>query len=211
MICTVVDEMRSYGDLIEGRAVLPRIGAVMAGAVESLPWAVVDAAGREVDPVSRYLRDLALGDASSATGRSYAHDLLRWFRLLWFLDVGWEQATEAEVAALVGWLRAAPNPQRRRSDRGAQADVVNARTGKPTLAAGYAPATIAHALTVVRQFYEYHRHFARGPLLNPVPESASRRARLAHRSPLEPVVPFRRARLRQKVDSRMPRAIPDRL
>src|SRR4051794_12139401 len=102
MICTVVDEMRSYGDLIEGRAVLPRIGAVMAGAVESLPWAVVDAAGREVDPVSRYLRDLALGDASAATGRSYAHDLLRWFRLLWFLDVGWEQATEAEVAALVG-------------------------------------------------------------------------------------------------------------
>ncbi|MGY4766362.1 site-specific integrase [Kribbella sp. CWNU-51] len=80
----------------------------MAGAVESLPRAVVDAAGREVDPVSRYLRDLALGDASSATGRSYAHDLLRWFRLLWFLDVGWEQATEAEVAALVGWLRAAP-------------------------------------------------------------------------------------------------------
>jgi integrase len=211
MICTVVDEMRSYGDLIEGRAVLPRIGAVMAGAVESLPWAVVDAAGREVDPVSRYLRDLALGDASSATGRSYAHDLLRWFRLLWFLDVGWEQATEAEVAALVGWLRAAPNPQRRRSDRVAQAGVVNARTGKPTLAAGYAPATIAHALTVVRQFYEYHRHFARGPLLNPVPESASRRARLAHRSPLEPVVPFRRARLRPKVDSRMPRAIPDRL
>ena len=32
MICTVVDEMRSYGDVIEGRAVLPRSGAVVAGA-----------------------------------------------------------------------------------------------------------------------------------------------------------------------------------
>jgi hypothetical protein len=71
-----------------------------------------------VDPASRYLRDLALGDASPSTGRSYAHDLLRWFRLLWLVDVGWEQATEAEAAAMVGWLRSAPNPQRRRVDAG---------------------------------------------------------------------------------------------
>jgi integrase family protein with SAM-like domain len=133
MICGVGSgERRSYGELMEGRVTLPRVGAVSACGLESLPWLVVDAAGREVEPVSRYLRDLALGDASPATGRSYAHDLLRWFRLLWLVDVGWEQATEAEAAALVGWLRSAPNPQRTRAGAG----VVNARTGKPTLAAG---------------------------------------------------------------------------
>jgi hypothetical protein len=133
MICGVVTgELRSYGELMEGRVALPRVGAISAGGLESLPWLVVDAAGREVEPVSRYLRDLALGDASPATGRSYAHDLLRWFRLLWLVDVGWEQATEAEAAAMVGWLRSAPNPQRKRAGAG----VVNTRTGKPTLAAG---------------------------------------------------------------------------
>lgn len=98
MICGVVaGEFRSYGELLEGRVALPRVGAVVAGELASLPWLVVDAAGREVDPASRYLRDLALGDASPATGRSYAQDLLRWFRLLWLVDVGWEQATPAPV------------------------------------------------------------------------------------------------------------------
>lgn len=207
MICDVsTGQPRSYGELMEGRVALPRVGAVSAGGLESLPWLVVDAAGSEVEAVSRYLRDLALGDASPATGRSYAHDLLRWFRLLWLVDVGWEQATEAEAAAMVGWLRSAPNPQRKRAG-----GVVNARTGKPTLAAGYAPSTIAHALTVVHGFYEYHRHYGRGPVINPVPQNPDRRTRLAHRSPLEPTVPVRRGRLRPKVRSRAPRAIPDGL
>jgi hypothetical protein len=108
----------AYRDLIDGRADLPRIGAVRAGSSPSLPYLVVDGADREIEPVSRYLRDLQLSDVSPLTGRSYGYDLLRWFRLLWALDVGWEQATEAEVAALVGWLRAARNrlaicPQRR--------------------------------------------------------------------------------------------------
>lgn len=87
------------------------------------------------------------------TCRSYAHDLLRWFRLLWAVDVGWEQATEAEVATLVGWLRAAGNPQwRRRRNGGYPPGAVNPKTGKPIPAAGYAPATIAHNLSVVYGF-----------------------------------------------------------
>lgn len=198
-----------YGALMAGRVALPRVGAVRAGTPATLPWWVVDAAGREVEPVSRYLRDLALGDMSPATGRSYAHDLLRWFRLLWLVDVGWEQATEAEAVALVGWLRSAPNPQRRRTKTAGQSGTANPRSGKPALSQGYAPSTIAHALTVVRSFYEFHAHFGRGPVVNPVPESRGRRARLAHRSPLEPAAPFRRARLRPKVPQRQPRAIPD--
>ncbi|MEU2834982.1 hypothetical protein ABZ667_41215 [Streptomyces lavendulae] len=104
-----------HRDLMDGRGQLPSVGEVVKGSRPSLPWFVVDAAGREIEPVSRYLRDLALGDASALTGRSYGYDLLRWFRGLWAVDVGWEQATEAEMTAMVGWLRTAPNPQRRRS------------------------------------------------------------------------------------------------
>lgn len=200
----------AHRDLMDGRTGLPRVGAVVEVATSSLPYVVVDAAGREIEPVSRYLRDLQLGDASPLTCRSYGHDLLRWFRLLWAVDVGWEQATEAEVAALVGWLRSAPNPQRqRRREGGHPPGSVNPRTGKPILAAGYAPRTIAHNLSVVHGFYAFHRHFGLGPVVNPVPESKSRRRALAHTSPIELPRPHRRARLRPKIQPRQPRAIPD--
>lgn len=55
---------------------------MVKGSRASLPWFVVDAAGREIEPVSRYLRDLALCDASALTCRSYGYDLLSWFRVL---------------------------------------------------------------------------------------------------------------------------------
>ncbi|MFI6935517.1 tyrosine-type recombinase/integrase [Streptomyces sp. NPDC050287] len=58
-------------------------------------------------------------------------------------------------------------------------------------------------------FYAFHLHFGRGPVVNPVPDSRSRRRALAHVSPIEPARPHRRARLRPKVPARQPRAIPD--
>jgi hypothetical protein len=149
-------------------------------------------------------------DASRLTCRSYAFGLLRWHRLLWVLKTPWEKATEAEVAVLVGWLRQAPNPQRRRWSPGSSPPgSVNLKTGKPTLRAGYAPRTINHALTVLCGYYSFHSRFGAGPVLNPVPVSAERRRTLAHRSPLEPVPVVRRARLRQKVPVQAPRAIPN--
>ena len=151
----------------------------------SLPYVVVDGMGGEIEPVSGYLRDLVLGDASPLTCRSYAHDLLRWFRLLWMLEVAWDRASEAEAAVLVGWLRTAPNPQRRRRPGSPEPGSVNARTGKPEPGGGYAPATIAHVLAVIAGFYGYHRHYGRGPLASPVPQGGARRRALAHRSPLE--------------------------
>ncbi len=48
------------------------------------------------------LRALALSDMSPLTSRSYGYDLLRWFRILWALDVAWERATGSEVDVLVG-------------------------------------------------------------------------------------------------------------
>ncbi len=196
--------------LLEGRGSVPAVGSVVAGPAADLPFVVADGDGQVVEPVSAYLRDLMLGDASPLTCRSYAFDLLRWHRLLWMLETPWEKATEAEVAVLVGWLRQAPNPQRRRRRADASPPgSVNLKTGKPSLRAGYAPRTINHALTVVGGFYSFHARFGAGPVLNPVPVSAERRRALAHRSPLEPVPGFRRARLRQKVPVQAPRAIPD--
>jgi integrase len=195
--------------LLEGRCSVPALGAVVVGPGD-LPFVVVDGGGRAVEPVSAYLRDLVLGDASPLTCRSYAFDLLRWHRLLWFLQTPWERATEAEVAVLVGWLREARNPQRRRQlPDSSLPGSVNLKTGKSSLRAGYAPRTINHALTVIGGFYRYHARFGAGPVLNPVPVSAERRRAFAHRSPLEPAPVFRRARLRQKVPTQAPRAIPD--
>jgi integrase len=198
--------------LLEGRGSVPGVGTVTVGECVQLPFLVMDGDNAELEPVSAYLRDVMLGDASPLTCRSYAFDLLRWHRLLWFLGIGWEQATEAEAAAMVGWLRTARNPQRDRKRAGsASPGSVNLKTGKPSLRAGYAPSTINHALTVVHGFYSFHGRFGAGPVVNPVPVSAQRRQVLAHRSPLEPVPMVRRARLRQRVPQQVPRSIPDHL
>ncbi|MEU8975621.1 hypothetical protein AB0D11_41575 [Streptomyces monashensis] len=123
--------------LMEGKHSLPEVGAVITGSSPHLPFVVVDGDGREVEPVSVYLRDLMLGDVSPLTCRSYGYDLLRWLRLLWILQTPWEKATEAEVALLVGWLREARNPQRlRKRNDSPPPGSVNVKTGKPSLREG---------------------------------------------------------------------------
>ncbi|MEG8184205.1 site-specific integrase [Nocardia terpenica] len=199
-------------ELMEGRAALIRSGTVVLSDREFPPYVVVDDDGTEVEAVTGYLRDMALSDMRPLSCRSYAHDLLRWLRILWMLKVDWERATGSEVDVMVGWLKTAPNPQRRRSSRSSTAPgAVNAKTGKPALAEGYSPGTINHALTAVYGFYAFHAHYGRGPVVNPVPSSRARRTALAHRSPIEAVPQFKRARLRQRVADRAPRAIPDYL
>lgn len=205
-----MDELRQA--LLNGRRELPRIGLVRAGTVGSLPFVVVDEKGAEIEPFSVFLRDLMLTDMSPLTARSYGNDLLRWWRLLVVLEVAWDHATRAEAEVLVGWMRSAVNPQRyRRQPSSAPAGSVNLRTGKRSLRQGYAPATINHALSVLGSFYAFHAQFGRGPVTSPVPVSPARRARLAHRSPIEPQAVHRRASLRQKPPVLLPRAIPDQL
>lgn len=198
--------------LIHGSVMLPRLGAVIAGPGTLPPFLVVDEHQQPVEPAVQYLRDLALSDVSPLTCRSYGYDLLRWFRLLWLLNIKWDNATEAEVSLMVGWLRTAPNVQRRRQRSGAPAaGSVNVRTGKQNLKAGYAPRTINHALSVIWGLYAYHSSFGRGPVSNPVPESDERRQALGHLNPLETRPVMRRARLRQRVPKTQPRSIPDQL
>jgi hypothetical protein len=112
---------------MDGRVDLRRVGVVTAATGTLPPFVVVDGAGVEVEPVTRYLRDLALSDMSPLTSRSYGYDLLRWFRVLWALGVDWERATGSEVDVLVGWMRTARNPS-------AEADAGRwdtARSGEP--------------------------------------------------------------------------------
>jgi len=68
----------------------------------------------EHEAASGYLRGLAASDCADSTLRSYAFDLLRWFRFLHRRGTLWERAERVDVRGLVEWLRAAPNPQRLR-------------------------------------------------------------------------------------------------
>lgn len=187
----MIQDLRT--ELIEGRAEIPRIGLVAASGWKHPPYIVLDGCGRALEPVGQYLRDLALGDKAADTCKSYGHDLLRWFRLLWMLEVPWDRASEAEVSVMVGWMRTAANPQRRRALSGSPpAGAANLKTGKPYLAAGYAPRSINHAVSVLSGFYDFHAHYGRVPVANPVPVSRERRSARTHRSPLEQVRAFRR-------------------
>lgn len=196
--------------LMEGEAVLPVVGEVRAGDRASLPFLVTDGVGDEVEAISSFLTHLALCDMSPLTCRSYAHDLLRWWRLLSVLGVDWANATTAEVAVLVSWLRSARNGQRRRRS-GPAPRVVNRKTGKASLPDRYAPSTINHNLAALHAFYAFHAHYGRGPAVNPVPVRAERRALLAHRSPIDAQSTVPRAAFRQRIADRIPRAIPDSL
>lgn len=198
--------------LMEGRCSVPSVGSVITGRTALLPFCVVDADGEELEPVSAYLRYMMLGNASPLTCRSYAFGLLRWYRLLWCLEIGWEQATEAEVATLVGWLQNARDPKReRKQTESGPAGSVNLKTGKPSPRVGYAPRTINHALTVVHGFYSFHGRSGDGPATNPVPDSAQRWQVLAHGHSLELEQIVQRAPLRQQLAGRAPRLIPDTL
>lgn len=192
---------------------VPRIGCVVQDPDEPVPWLVEDGSGCRIEPINQFLRDLVAGDSSPLTVYSYANDLLRWFRFLWASRMEWDRAGRDQTRDFVLWMRESPNPQRERRRPGAPpAGSLNSRTGKPYLAARYAPTSINHALSVVRQFYEFHREGGRGPLVNPIPEPRRGRGRLnAHHNPMDPVAPHRRGSYRQKVPDPSPRGISDAL
>ncbi|WP_421917389.1 site-specific integrase [Nonomuraea polychroma] len=43
--------------------------------------------------------------------RSYAYDLLRWWRWLQVFDLGWDKVTASEVREFVLWLQRTTKPQ----------------------------------------------------------------------------------------------------
>lgn len=135
----------------QGRVSLPAVGRVRQSS-DGVPRFIVEVDGQQVEPIVVYLRELALVDGRPLTSKSYAYDLLRWWRLLTLLDVAWDHTTRAEVELLVGWMRSASNPQRRRTATdGVAPGSVNLRTGKQALPAGYAPSTVNHQLAVLSE------------------------------------------------------------
>lgn len=152
-----------------------------------------------------FLRDLAASDCSDSTLRSYAYDLLRWFRFLRERFTAWEKAERLDVRALVEHMKTAPTANALR--RGVDAPAaVNAVTRKKGPGVSYAANSINHQLTVLSSFYDFALEMGLGPLVNPVPRQ---RGVHRHHNPLEPFARHRRGSYRQKVPRPEWRGIPD--
>lgn len=186
---------------------VPRVGAVVMTADVWEPVRLVDAGGVVIEPVGVFLRELDARGRSAATARSYAMDLLWWFRFLWAIGVSWDRATRAEARDFCVWMRVRRKPGR----EGAGGEAVNAVTGKPALGPGYAASTRAHAETVLRTFYEVHREAGTGPMVNPFPICRTLRDGRAgaHTSPMAPFPKERVGVYRPRMVTRIPRCIPD--
>ena len=166
---------------------LPRWGRVVAAA-GVVPWLVVDDAGLPVEPIHRFLRDFLARGNSVGSVRSYAFGLLRWWRWLRVVDVGWDRATSAEVRDLVLWLQLATKPGSASRTRSAvTAGTVNPVTGKHYLGDRYARRTVRHSNAVVGSFYDFWIDAGSAPLVNPVGRQRvnGRRPNAGH-NPLEP-------------------------
>lgn len=179
-----------------------------------LPWRLVDRHGVAVGAVDAYFADLLARGRAVSTVRSYGMDLLGWFRFLWSVEVSWERATRAEARDFVRRLRLVVKPGAGRvGSKGPAPGAVNGVTGKPAPGVGYAASTRAHAETVVRCFYEFHRDVGGGPIINPFPKVRPVRGGRAHahHNPMEPWREERVGLYRPKVPRRIPRSIPDEL
>jgi site-specific recombinase XerD len=198
------------------RLVVSRAGRLLTTGDAHEPYRVVGPDGGIVEPVSVFLRDLLAAGRSGSTLRSYAGDLLRWWRFLDAVGVAWDRASRVEARDFSCWIQLTAK-QRLQTSRPRSARLSsrvpgapNPVTGKPAAGDGYALSTVAHSETVLRRFYDFHRDCGTGPVLNPFPLDSSRRGRRhAHHNPMEEWAPERSGRYRPTVPKRIPRAIPD--
>ncbi len=183
-----------------------------AGRVEEtgdplLPFRLLDGGEVAVPAVCEFLHHMLADDASRSSLRSYAYELLAWFRFLAAVDVAWDRAGRAEARDFALWLKTTKKPPRRRRPDAPAPGAVNPVTGKATLGENYAARTRRHARAVIRAFYEYHREMHGRPLVNPFPRTRSGEdERLnVHRNPMRP---FRRPTGRAVYQPREPRPAP---
>jgi integrase len=205
---------------------LSRLAMPLGGSLEATgdlfePFRLVDADGVVLVPAAAYFRELAACGRPAATHRSYGMALLRWWRFLRAVGVGWDQATRAEARDFCSWVQLAGKPARPhwRYPGGGAPGTVTARaaagtpnpvTGKPSPGRGYATATAVHCESVLRGFYEFHLQAGSGPMVNPFPLARGRRTRAnAHRNPMDPFPGQRAGRYRPKTRRQIPRQIPD--
>ena len=200
------------------RLAVPQVGSLEATGDPFQPYRLLDAAGATIPAGDAYFAELVACGRPATTQRSYGMDLLRWFRFLSAVGVDWGQATRVEARDFCRWLAATPKPSRphwrRPVDPPARQQppsTPNALTGKCPPGPRYAPATVAHAESVLRAFYDFHLEVGTGPMVNPFPlVRGARRGRVeVHHNPLEPFGKTRRGRYRPKLTTHAPRMIPD--
>ena len=177
------------------------------------PVRMVDAAGERVPAVAAFLKDLQASGLSVSTQRSYAMDLLRWFRFVWAIEVPWNEATRVEACDFCRWLAYADKATRAPAVGRSMNNAPNPVTGKSRPGRSYAATTRAHSETVLRVFYDFHRDVGTGPMVNPFSLSRDRRGGRAnaHRNPMDPYRNDRVGLYRPRVAQRIPRCIPDAL
>ncbi|MGH8826492.1 MAG: integrase, partial [Jiangellaceae bacterium] len=159
--------------------VVPQHGSLEATGDLFQPYRLVDVGGEVVVSVSAFFAELAACGRPATTQRSYGMDLLRWFRFLWALGLGWDQATRVEARDFGRWLQVAVKPVRPHwrypaggapgSEAAPASARVNGVTGKPSRGDRYAAARVAHCETVLRGFYDFHLEAGTGPMVNPFP------------------------------------------
>jgi len=202
------------------RLVVPQSGSLEATGDLFEQYRLVDADGVVVAPAGAYFRELAAGGRAAATQRSYGMALLRWWRFIRAVEIGWDQATRAEARDFLCWVQLGDKPERphwRYPGGGAPGTTAamapgtpNPVTGKRSPGRGYATATVVHCESVLRAFYDFHLEAGTGPMVNPFPLARGRRGRAnAHHHPMQPVAAGRAGRYRPKMARRIPRQIPD--
>lgn len=177
-----------------------------------IPFLVVDDDGRPVEPIARFLRDFVARGHAAGSVRSYAYDLLRWWRFLRVVEVVWDRASSAEVRDFVLWLGSTSKSRTAaRTSSLSTVGQVNLVTRKPYLSDQFAARTIRHSNAVLRCFYEFCLEAGVGPLVNPVVLDRGRGGSRvnAHHSPLEPFRAEGRLRYNPKSPKPRPRAMPD--
>ncbi|MFZ5851653.1 MAG: site-specific integrase [Actinomycetota bacterium] len=180
---------------------VPQTGALCETDDPFEPYRLLDAAGQSTAPVAAFLRDLQARGLSQTTQRSYAMALLRWFRFLAAVGVGWDQAARVKARDFSRWVQIGGKPVRRHwrgrdeavetqlgpSAAGRGRGSPNPVTGKTPPGLRYAAATAAHSETVLRGFYQFHLEAGTGPMVNPFPLSRTRRGGRAnaHHNPMQ--------------------------
>jgi site-specific recombinase XerD len=195
------------------------VGSLSATGDPWEPYRLLDPSGEAVLAVGAYLRDLGACGRPATTLRSYAMDLLRWWRFIWAVQVPWDQATRSEARDFCLWLGVTDKPRRPHwrhpevaSGPASRAPgTPNALTGKPTPSTKYAARTRAHCESVLRSFYDFHLEAGTGPMVNPFPLARVHGARHTsrHHNPMEPIRGERTGRYRARVPVRLSRQIPD--
>jgi integrase len=189
-----------------------RVGRVEESGDPLLPFRLLDERGAEVPAVTEFLHHMLADDASPASLRSYAYELLAWFRFLDAVMVPWDLAGRVEARDFALWLKTARKPARQRRPDAPAPGSVNPVTGKAAPGESYAVRTRRHARAVIRSFYEYHREMHGRPLVNPFPQvKGAEEGRLnAHHNPMQAFrQPSRRAAYQPKEPRPAPRGIPD--